>query len=97
MVIASKCFSANKRKHEASTTDVEDGHQHKKQRYEDHIEFFFISTLSGMAPTTSDTWIIDSGALKHMTGYKENLLEVVEKESHLHIVLGDDANYTVKG
>ena len=32
-----------------------------------------------------------------MTGYKENLSEVVEKESHLRIVLRDDANYTVKG
>ena len=27
-----------------------------------------------------------------MNGYKENLPEVVEKESHLHVVLGDDAN-----
>ena len=50
-----------------------------------------------MVPTTSDTWLIDSGASKHMTGYKENLSEVVEKESHLRVVLGDDANYTVKG
>ena len=32
-----------------------------------------------------------------MTGYKENLSEVVEKESHLRVVLGDDSNYTMKG
>ena len=32
-----------------------------------------------------------------MTRYKENLSEVVEKDSHLRVVLGDDANYTVKG
>ena len=32
-----------------------------------------------------------------MNGYKENLSEVVEKESHLRVVHGDDANYTVKG
>ena len=31
-----------------------------------------------------------------MTRYKENISEVVEKDSHLHVVLGDDANYTVK-
>ena len=67
-------------------------HHHKKQRNEDHTEFFFISSLSGMVPTTSDTWFIDSGASKHMIGYKENLSEVVEKESHLRVVLGDDAN-----
>ena len=32
-----------------------------------------------------------------MTEYKENISEIVEKESHLRVALGDDANYTVKG
>ena len=32
-----------------------------------------------------------------MTGYKENLSEVVEKESHLLVLLGYDSNYTMKG
>ena len=32
-----------------------------------------------------------------MTGYKENLSEIVEKESHLCLVLGDYANYTMRG
>ena len=32
-----------------------------------------------------------------MIGYKENIFEITEKESHLRVVLGDDANYTVKG
>ena len=41
--------------------------------------------------------LIDSGVSKDMAGYKENLSEVVEKESHLRVVLGDDSNYTVKG
>ena len=50
-----------------------------------------------MVPTTSDTWLIDSGASRHMTGYKQNLSEVIEKDSHLRVVLGDDANYTMKG
>ena len=76
---------------------MEDGHHHKKLRNEDCTKFFFISALLGTVPTTSDTWLIDSGGSKHMTGYKENLSEVVEKESHLHVVLGDDANYIVKG
>ena len=76
---------------------MEDGHHQKKQRNEYHIEFFFISTLSGTVPTTSDTWLVDSGASRHMTRYKESISEVVEKDSHLRVVLGDDANYTVKG
>jgi hypothetical protein len=32
-----------------------------------------------------------------MIGYREHLTDLVEKESHLHVVLGDNARYTVKG
>jgi hypothetical protein len=60
-------------------------------------EFFFISALSGTIPTSNNIWLIDSGANRHMTGYKEHLTELVEKDSRLHVVLGDDARYAVKG
>jgi hypothetical protein len=32
-----------------------------------------------------------------MTGYREHLTDLVEKESRLHVVLGDNARYTMKG
>jgi hypothetical protein len=32
-----------------------------------------------------------------MIGYREHLIDLVEKESRLHVVLGDNARYTVKG
>jgi hypothetical protein len=32
-----------------------------------------------------------------MTGYREHLTNIVEKESRLHVVLGDNARYSVKG
>jgi hypothetical protein len=69
------------------------------QRDEDinNEAFFFISTLSGTVPTDSYIWLIDSGAFGHMTGYREHLTDLVEKESRLHVVLGDNARYTVKG
>jgi hypothetical protein len=57
----------------------------------------FISTLSCTVPTDSDIWLIDSGASRHMTRYREHLTYLVEKESRLHVVLGDNARYTVKG
>jgi hypothetical protein len=59
--------------------------------------FLFISTLLGTVPIDSDIWLIDSGASRHMTGYREHLIDLVEKESRLHVVLGDNARYTVKG
>jgi hypothetical protein len=69
------------------------------QRNEDIKDesFFFTSTLSSTVPTNSDVWSIDSGASRHMTGYREHLTDLVEKESRLHVVLGDNARYTVKG
>jgi hypothetical protein len=62
----------------------------------DNEEFFFISSLSGMVPTNNDIWLIDSGASIHMTLYREHFTYLVEKESCLHVVLGDDARYTMK-
>jgi hypothetical protein len=56
-----------------------------------------ISTLSGMVPTNDNTWLIDSGASMHMTCFKDHLTNFVEKETNLHVVLGDDARYNVKG
>jgi hypothetical protein len=56
-----------------------------------------ISTLLGMVPINDNTWLIDSGASKHMTGIRNYLTHFVEKETHLHVVLGDDAIYNVRG
>ena len=83
---AKQCQGSQKRKHHASTADVDEDAPPKRSRNDDHTKFF-ISALAGMVPTTSDTWLIDSGASRHMTGYKENLSDLVEKESHLQVVL----------
>eukprot|EP00253_Pinus_taeda_P015982 PITA_15982 len=42
-------------------------------------------------------WLIDSDASRHFTSYKEVLHNLVEKETNLEIVLGDDIKYPVKG
>jgi hypothetical protein len=65
----------------------------KPQRNED----INISSLSGMVPTSDNTWLIDSGASRHMTGLRNHLTHFVEKETHLHVVLGDDVRHNVRG
>jgi hypothetical protein len=50
-----------------------------------------------MVPTKDNTWLIDSGDSKHMTGFRDHLTNFVEKETNLHVVPGDDARYNVKG
>jgi hypothetical protein len=50
-----------------------------------------------MVPTNDDTWLIDSDASRHMTSFRDHLTNLVEKETNLHVVLGDNARYNVKG
>jgi hypothetical protein len=68
----------------------------QRDEYIKYEAFFFISSLSGTVPMDSDVWLIESGASKHMTGYREQLTDLVEKESCLHVLLGDNVRYNVK-
>jgi hypothetical protein len=56
-----------------------------------------ISVLSGMVLTNDNTWLIDSGASRYMTGLRDHLTHFVEKETHLLVVPRDDARYNVRG
>jgi hypothetical protein len=56
-----------------------------------------ILTLSGMVPTNDNTWSIDSGASRHMTGLRNHLTHFVEKETRIHVVLGDSTNSRENG
>ena len=56
-----------------------------------------ISALTGTVTHDNDTWLVDSGASKHMTGYKNYLSTLIERESHQKVKLGDDYKYPIKG
>jgi len=61
-------------------------------------EFYLISALSTTSPpATLGNWLIDSGASRHFTRYKEALSNLIKKETHLEIIRGDNATYPVKG
>ena len=53
--------------------------------------------LSGSVTPGEDTWLIDSGASKHMTGEKTTLPRLEEKNSPQKVSLGDDYQYPIKG
>jgi hypothetical protein len=94
--IARDCPARKKGRQHASTADVDPKPHQRDEDIKDEA-FFFISTLSSTIPTDSDVWLIDNGASKHMTVYREQLTDLVEKESRLHVVLGDIPKYTMKG
>ena len=76
----------------------------RNSRYESNFvnnkqdEYCLLVALSTTAPQDSvGNWLIDSGASRHFTGYKEALSTLIEKETNLEIVLWNIAKYLVKG
>jgi hypothetical protein len=56
-----------------------------------------ISALSGSVTLEEDTWLIDNGASKHMTGQRNILSCISEKKFSQKVTLGDDYQYPIKG
>ena len=68
----------NKR-HHANFAEDEEPVQKKERNNDSDDEYSLISALTGTVTYGNDTWLVDSGASKHMTGYKDYLSALVEK------------------
>ena len=55
-----------------------------------------IFAITGTISHGSNDWLIDSGASKHMTGFKESFVKLSEHESPHKVKLGDDYQYPIK-
>ena len=86
----------NKR-HHANVAEEEGPSQKKERNDNSDIEYYLISALTSMVTHGNDTWLVDSGASKHMTGFKEYLSTLIAKESSQKVKLGDDYQYPIKG
>jgi hypothetical protein len=56
-----------------------------------------VSALSSSVFTRLKTWLVDSGASKHMTGYKEILSDFESKYFVEKVELGDGKCYKIEG
>jgi hypothetical protein len=65
-----------------------------KEEIEDYVLF---SALSRSMTYEQDTWLIDSGASKHMTRHKYILSSLTENDFPYKVSLGDDYQYPIKG
>jgi hypothetical protein len=63
----------------------------------DNEPYLLISAFTGTVTHGSDTWLIDSGASKLMTGYQYSLSNLIKKDSLHKVKLGDDYQYHIKG
>ena len=80
-----------KKRHHAHT--AEDDEPINKRTREDSSsdeEYVLISSLIGTVTHGSNDWLVDSGASKHIIGYKDSFINLLEHESHHKVKLGDD-------
>lgn len=68
----------NKR-HHANAAKDEEPVQKRERNNDSDDEYMLISVLIGTVTHANDTWLVDNGASKHMTGYKDYLSALVEK------------------
>jgi hypothetical protein len=59
-------------------------------------DFLSVFALSGTV-SSSGTWLVDSGASRHMTRSHESLTSLSKEDSGLQVELGDNAKFAVKG
>ena len=72
--------NGNKRRHHAHAVE-DDEPSLKRTRYESEDssreeEYFLISSLTGNITHGSNDWLIESGASKHITGFKESFVRL---------------------
>ena len=85
------------KRHHAHAAEDDEHDQKRAKKDDSSEEYVLISALTGTVTYGSDTWLIDSVASKHMTGYKDYFLELVQKDSPHKVKLGDDYQYPIKG
>jgi hypothetical protein len=83
-----------KRKHKRQHAHIVEDEEPPMKMIKDHV---LISALSGFVSPGEDTWLIDSGASKHMTSKKNTLSCISENKFSQKVTLGDDYQYPIKG
>ena len=86
-----RCYTCDEREHFARYCPRKKSSSHKKklnkrskQVSDDSSsdeEYVLISVLTGTITHGSNDWIIDSGASKHMIGFKESFVKLSQHES----------------
>jgi hypothetical protein len=83
-----------KRKHKRQHAHIVEDEEPPTKMIKDHV---LILSLSRSITPREDTWLIDSGASKHMMGKRNTLSCISEKNFSQKVTLGDDYQYPIKG
>ena len=85
-------------KYHAHAVDENKSDEERARENEDSSEeYVLISYLTGSTTHWSDSWLIDSGASKHMTRNKDSVSCLTQKDYSRKVQLGDNYQYPIKG
>jgi hypothetical protein len=88
-----------KGKHHASTIEDDESKRNQKSpsnERENRKEYYLVSALSSTVIIELKNRLVDSGASKHMTGYKEILSDFKKKFFAEQVELGDEKCYKIE-
>jgi hypothetical protein len=104
VILLNDCWHRKKNprkgKHHASTDEDDESKRKQKSpsnERENKKKYYLVSALSSTVIIGPKTWLVDSGASKHMTWYKETLLDFKTKSFVEQIEVGDDKCYKIEG
>ena len=90
-----------KRRFKASITEEEEPKKKKSAKSskedESRREYYLISALSRSIANSANSWLVDSGASRHMTRFRDALTSHRKKKFTNQVELGDDTTYKIKG
>ena len=89
----------NKKKSHHAHTPEDDEPTSKRTREDSSSdeEYVLISYLTSTITHGNNDWLVDNGASKHMTGYKESFINLSEHESPHKVKLAYYYQYSIKG
>ena len=89
-----------KRRFQASIAEEQETKKKKNTKAtkedEPRREYYLIFALSGSITGSANSWLVDSGASKRMTGFREALTSY-RKKFTTQVELGDDTTYKIEG
>ena len=100
---AKDCFSGKRKgRYHASTVEANEEPQGKRLKESNVAEqkkkqIILISALIGSISNIKETWLVDSGASRHMTGYRSALTYLTEQKSSVEVEMGDETTYSIRG
>ena len=92
-------FTIRKKRHHAHIVEDDEptNKTFRREKDDSDEEYVLILALTDTISHGSNDWLVDSGASKHMMGYKGSFVNMFEHESPHKVKLGDDYQYPIKG